>query len=417
MNVAKGFFSMGLECQIGWPSKERRVSFRGHDIVLRPETDELAPSAVIRVDKALTQGEARRLLQEFLSGLAWAERGRITETFSVLSTGGPIAIGKGNARVISDAPIEYIPDPSDAEAKLALALYREAISVNMVAYRFLGFFKIINILRKSGSDQKRWINQTLPTIGDRDAKQRLVQLRDSHSDIGDYLYVSGRCAIAHAFNTPLVNPDNPEDLQRLRADLPLMKALAEYGIEHELGVKSRETTDKEHLYELEGFRDLFGPEYVRKLKAGEVVDPEELHVPSKLSLRLRQKERIRAFEAMDAWVAAVKDGTVSLRMQTSDERLGAIVLLCFKDERLVFDAMHDLVVQDDGSVIAAQHRIDALRFFKGWIGNGVNEVWDPSTERRLGRSQPVMPVNMRPNFEAIDGEIRELQARIGHPAE
>ena len=50
------------------------------------------------------------------------------------------------------------------------------------------------------------------------------------------LYESGRCAVAHAFADPLVDPDDLADLRRLSADLDVVRALAEYLIEHELHV-------------------------------------------------------------------------------------------------------------------------------------------------------------------------------------
>lgn len=86
-------------------------------------------------------------------------------------------------------------------------------------------------------------------------------------NIGHYLWVSGRCAVAHAYAEPLVDPEDPEDSARLQKDLPLVKALAEHLIEHELGVKSMSTIWREHLYELSGFHRLLGVDIVAKLKA------------------------------------------------------------------------------------------------------------------------------------------------------
>ena len=71
----------------------------------------------------------------------------------------------------------------------------------------------------------------LPVLSDHLARKRLEELQKLHKDIGEYLYESGRCAVAHAFNRPLVDPDNPDDTQRLDADLPVIKALAEQMIE------------------------------------------------------------------------------------------------------------------------------------------------------------------------------------------
>lgn len=189
-----------------------------------PETDTLAPSIVLKLDGSLSQIEARALLQAFLSTLAWARNAKIMETFSTFSTGAPIGIGKSKPGSIrSNAPMDYLPDPSDRKARLALGLYREALSVNIPAYALLGYFKVINTLFKSGDDQKEWIRKCAPKLTDRDAVKRLAKIQAEQSDIGAYLYVSGRCAVAHAHADPIADPDDPSDQQRLASDLPVMK--------------------------------------------------------------------------------------------------------------------------------------------------------------------------------------------------
>jgi len=183
-----------------------------------------------------------------MSALAWIRGGRLVETFSVPITGCPIFIGKGRGRMIDDSPIEHLPSPSDPNARLALALYREASAVNVIPYQFLGYYKIINILCDSGSAQKAWIATAIAQIGDADAIRRRDQIAQAHGDVAEYLYTSGRCAVAHAFQQPVVNPDDPEDVRRLGADLPLIKVLAKYALEHEFGVKSFRTILREHLF-------------------------------------------------------------------------------------------------------------------------------------------------------------------------
>jgi len=54
-------------------------------------------------------------------------------------------------------------------------------------------------------------------------------------DVPRYLYASGRCAVAHAYADPLVDPDDISDLHRLSQDLYVIKAVAEHLIEVELG--------------------------------------------------------------------------------------------------------------------------------------------------------------------------------------
>lgn len=323
-----------------------------------------------------------------------------------------MAVGKGKGRVISDAPIEHIPDPDDPKAKLALALYREAMSVNVIPYKFLGFFKVINVLHGKGNEQQGWINKAISSIRDSRCLARIAELSKTETDLGKYFYTSGRCAVAHAFADPVVNPDDPEDIRRLASDLPVIQALAKQAVEQELGVKSYSTILSDHLYELEGFRNIFDTEVVHRLKAGQQVSSEDVLVPKRLSIRLQKREPFRSFESMRAQAIPQERGIVALQFESEQGGLVAIVHLCFVEERLVFDATRFLGLEDNGSVEAAECLRDAREFFKYWIANGVTEVWDAAQNIRLGQSEPVMPVNMRPDWDAADAAIREAEELI-----
>jgi hypothetical protein len=53
-------------------------------------------------------------------------------------------------------------------------------------------------------------------------------LKKKQGDPADYLYKSGRCAVAHAFADPIVDPDDVTDLRRLSEDIWLMRNLTAY---------------------------------------------------------------------------------------------------------------------------------------------------------------------------------------------
>lgn len=414
----RGFLTMGLEGDAPWPSAETTFCYRNREITLRPETEDDSATISVAVSESSGPEEARQFVYEFLSALAWVNGRGVTETFSVVSGKGPMSLRERKARLIGDAPrSEYVPAPDAPQAKLALALYREAVCANMVTFQFLSFFKIINVVHAKKSDQVNWINTALPNIKDYDARKRLAQISKHHPDVGDYLYVSGRCAVAHAFSTPVANPDNPKDTQRLLADLPLMKALAEHAIESELGVKTVSTIMREHLYELEGFRELFGPKLVSSLKSEDTVDAASIPIPNRLSLRLMGRPQYKAFEGLKADVPAAEDGTVVLRLHSDDDLMVALVRLHFRQERLTFDAMQDVAIRDDDSSTAARVLADYVRYQRDWLGNGVVEVWDPSRERRLGRSEVVVPRNVMINDQYFEDRLNELRKRISESAD
>lgn len=183
------------------------------------------------------------MLGRFLSRLAWSKDGGIVELFVAGSNNPdrPGRLGRGNYGTSDWAPVEpwdllYLPIPATAEANLALALFREGMSINSDPFAFLSYFKILNIAFLNGQAQMNWINNNLSGIWYSPAVDRIRELQSSVADLGDYLYVQGRCAVAHANGTPIVNPDNYADKRRLSHDLPLMKEVAAMFIERELDV-------------------------------------------------------------------------------------------------------------------------------------------------------------------------------------
>lgn len=128
----------GVETTVAWPTQETRVRYQGHEIILRPATDQLAPSVVMEHHAPTTMEQALVVARQFLSALAWVEGMPIRE---IMVTGGTAVIGVGRGpltNVISPHfRIDYLPEPQDPKVRLALALYREALGVNSIAYQFL----------------------------------------------------------------------------------------------------------------------------------------------------------------------------------------------------------------------------------------------------------------------------------------
>jgi len=412
----KGYRTVGIDTQIPWPAKEQVITFRGREFQLLPGSDTLSHMIRVKTETGFTQVDADKLILELLSALAWAEQAEAVTTFGNWCTA-PLNIGKGPMGMIGAGHFDYLPDPPDPKAKLALALYREGLSVNMIPYQFLGFFKVINIIRDKGKDQKQWITDNLQYVTDKSALARIAAIQAKKSDVANYLYVSGRCAVAHAFDqTNIVNPDDPANLIRLSEDLPVIRELARVAVEREFGIKSERDFHREHLYELEGFRSLFGDALVARIKAGDEVPPGDVPIPNVLSLRLRDRDRIELFESMNATVAWVRKGCVRVRLESTCRRMEVFVGLYFGGESLVSEPLSDVQYHDDGTPDAAKMMLQWAQVHRWWYGgNGVIELWD-ATGKQLARSQHYMPpVNSRfphDEFEKIEAELR---ARAGIP--
>ncbi len=227
-----------VETELEWPADETSVPFMGHTLILRPPDGDSAADVRLQYEHPQSEREALDTICRFLTALSWWHRRPARAGLRIGCTA-PMRGGKGGygppLRRNYQLP-QAIQSPSDPEARIALALYREALSVQNTPYQFLGYFKIINVCYPTTKDQIAWINNTLPQLTDKTAKDRISELTASQNDIGDYLYYSGRCAVAHASTSPVVDPDNPDDVFRLSADMGVARALAEYLIENELGI-------------------------------------------------------------------------------------------------------------------------------------------------------------------------------------
>ena len=108
--------------------------------------------------------------------------------------------------------------------------------------------------------------------------------------IGTHLFQSGRCAMAHANRKPIVDPDKPGDLRRLGSELPIVRALAIKAIEEVFGVETRGTNFRKHLYELDGFKKILGPDIVDHMQKGTApAGQPTLQIPD-ISVRIRRKD-------------------------------------------------------------------------------------------------------------------------------
>lgn len=140
------------------------------------------------------------------------------------------------------------------------------------------------------------------------AQQRLAELQKTEPNIGEYLWKQSRNAIAHANTNPILDPDMPTDRAGAMKDADLMEGLAEVFSQEELGVPSQRKIWHKHLYELEGFRRLFGEALTARLKAKESVPQTDFRPVPPLTLNLKEHPPYDCLTALTFRVAACKDG-------------------------------------------------------------------------------------------------------------
>ncbi|MCW1410040.1 hypothetical protein OLZ32_17415 [Rhizobium sp. 1AS11] len=407
-----------VRSQMAWPIVTTEVLFRERTMFLIPWADAggsagiMYPAAAVSLQPDEDRDSGQLLISHFLSSLAWAH-GQSIEIEQWSGGNLPRSMGGFNGPYVAtpDFLHPYVPDPADAKARLALALYREGLGLNNPAYACLSFFKILNIFRDKGPDQIAWIDDTIPKIKDsRRARNRISSLQNSNETPGKYLYGSNRCAVAHAFGTT-ANPEDPADMRRMRQDLPVAQVLAEYAIEHHFGVKSSQTIWEEHLYELKGFYEIFGEGAVATIKAGASPERNLWPLLPRLTVSLARSEGFAALTNLRSEVIAIADGCASV-MCTSDDNLTEMVLrLNFAEERLQINVKDGLRAADDGSEVAARSYASVMRFVRDYILNGVLEVWDWDQRRLLGKCDAFIPLNvdLEATKRAYDSIIRNYE--------
>lgn len=271
----KRWLNVGVETGNEWPREPKVVRYDGRAIHLLPGGEKLlhglttVPTVSVAFEdpgpyvhpsreddvgepRCADRTEAHRVIKRFLSMLAWSTGYGVTEGNE---DNGPLRAVTdhrprrgGGIGGIFDYYSDCLPVPADEDSRFALAFYRDGLSAWNPPHQFLSFAKVLN-LRLNSTAQIAWINAHADDIANPYARLRIEALRAKGEDIGNYLYVSGRCAIAHALGEPRVDPDDPDDLFRLHEDLQLIRALAARFIAHELGVKTPYAISEERWQE------------------------------------------------------------------------------------------------------------------------------------------------------------------------
>jgi hypothetical protein len=238
------WLNVGVKGTAIWPTRERTVEFGGHKLLLKPATRDTEQSIHINLNSPDIPSDvyAMSLINRFLSVLSWCDDQPMENLSGWSGNPIPVAVPKQVRTVGSSIafPFYRALEP-DRKVRLALALFREGRTVNSVPFEFLSYFKILNIFWKDKWIQRRnamieGIRSTLPALSDELALRRLKALGSRESDIPKYLYESGRCAVAHAYADPIVDPDDVSELNRLSQDLRIVKAIAEHLIVSKLKV-------------------------------------------------------------------------------------------------------------------------------------------------------------------------------------
>lgn len=417
------WITMGVSTSVPWPQEEQIVVFNDVEIEILPESKDTMPMVRVHLSNyGMDMDQGREFLNKFFSSLSWSKKGFIQEELSLGTgvKGGRIGKGPQFSVTTSRFDDDYMPTGLNEKQSLALAIYREAQAINNTSYKYLGYFKILNIGNQYGRDHKDWINNNLGKIKGINSLATLKKLQSEHSDIGEYLYASGRCAVAHAFDqSTLVNPDKTQDIRRLSTELDLIQELAELFIEHELGIKSRSTFYKEHLYELDGVKKMFTQDQIDKIINNDRSVLSTITNLPKFSIGEQHSKVYPTFEGMEVTAIDLNSGGLICELTDRRQTLSVLVYFNFKEERLGWDLFDKVaIIPTETSVSLYESLIDLTKFKIEMIRNGRFSIYNTETGILLGRTDANIPVNIdltrtidnfHKQIQNFDQEIKKLE--------
>ncbi|MDN5292264.1 MAG: hypothetical protein PWQ06_2503 [Anaerophaga sp.] len=238
------WLNCGVTTQAEWPSSRKEVKFGDHMFVLLPRTKEYSASIHIELT-GISSNHGLTLVNRFLSSLSWKCDAPAINHYGWSGSPELMPVPRHDIP-FGYSPFDHFPSElieiDEEKAKLAVALYRDGRSLDSVPFQFLSYFKILNIIwtdsKKNGVNLLvAGLKSVLDDITDNDAIQRINEIQKDHGDPAHYLYKSGRCAVAHAFSDPVVDPDDIDDVHRLSKDLWLMQQVAKLAIEKQFNIE------------------------------------------------------------------------------------------------------------------------------------------------------------------------------------
>jgi hypothetical protein len=394
-----------------WPIAAQKVRWRGVDIWIMPITKSSYPAVAMMVPPGKGRAQCEELLMRFLSMLSWVEE----RGFMVDGVGGgnlPRPMGRfkeGGFSICDEFDLSYFPEVTGERAQRALAFIREGRGLNHAGYAFLSFYRVLEVAFPKDAARIAWISAAISGLTGFGVKEALDGIRAQGNatakDIGKHLFKSGRCAMAHGARKPIVDPDKPGDLRRLTSELPIVRALAVKAIEEVFGVDTRGTSFRKHLYELDGFKKILGPDIVAHLQKSTALAGQPMVEIPDISVRIRRKAQYAPLEGLRCKGLGQNSKLVHLHFESPQGDVNFEFALDFGAERIQFDLFRDIGVCDTGSAESAERIHDVRRFWQDYFGNGQLHIVNTETGELIGRKDAYLPTNMFLDHEAAAADL------------
>jgi hypothetical protein len=312
---------------------------------------------------------------------------------------------------------DYLDDlsPKNKEQEIALALYRDAITAEMPSIQVLTFYKILEPI----GNRDAWIDAREGRITEWNKGPHGGTTKDHikwGSNLGEYLRHICRNAVAHYIleRDPakglILDLDNPDEEQRLSRAARMLQQLAEIYIEEELKLPSLSKIWREHLYELRGFKQLLGREYIQKVIDGTAISEAPPKLP-RVGLFLNTTETIyKGLDDLNLQPTQLYDKVLVLRNVEEDSPVNIAIALDFQNERLLF--MPTMAELNIGSSRCTPEFITTyFEFLKAYLYNGRLIIRNNETGDIITKLESFVPLNIdvQETIESWSELVKKLQ--------
>jgi len=363
-------------------------------------------------------GPAIEMGLQFLSEISWL----YDTSVEILTFGGgghktPMnIINRRFSRVQNVILLEdYRKISRNQEDAIALGLFREGRSARSIYYSFLSYFKIINLHNSTGPSQISWINANIGHVKDSIALRTMSELsKQGISDIGDHLYRSGRCAIAHAYisdGKKIVNPNSFDDYARISQELPIIKDLSKTFIIRELALPTEIDLYKE--IQFIGFKSFFTKGQIEAIKNGSIRLSDLPELPS-FTLRLYGIPiEYSCWRRLDMKPIKVQGGILTLCNAHQRWFVVCSIDLDFNSDETHFDAFN-VAINPKKGIFRTRFFYDLRRFWVKYFLNGRIEIFRSDTKTLVARLPAYVPTNVdfRRSIDKLRGSAEKIRKRI-----
>jgi hypothetical protein len=243
------FLNLGVDTHATWPKEPARVLFAGHHLVLFPKTTDNAHSISIDLaNERLDSGQARTLINRFLSLLSWCDNRHATLREGWSGNSVPVPVPKRNLAFVTAKYWAFERSiPEDEKLLRCLAYYREGLNAGeagIATFEILSFFKVFEAGRDSGPI-KSWVARVFDDASKLVLPDELNRFQKDRGKVAidDYVYLNCRVATAHSSKKFPSDADADPEVRRLWNAAPILRALARHFIRTEFQFSESYFTD------------------------------------------------------------------------------------------------------------------------------------------------------------------------------